>query len=137
MVKVFQITPFLHVLNLEEALAFFCETLPFVLRFQESNYAYIEFGGAGLRLLEDPARLPSPDGKARVSVYIDVENVDDLYAQLRARLEQLPRERVEPVMIQSWGQKEFQVRLPDGDWLTFGQPAGRSAQPSGDEETAL
>ena len=123
MVKVFQITPFLHVPNLKEALAFFCETLPFVLTFQESNYAYIEFGGAGLRLLEDRARSLSPNEKARVSVYIDVESVDDLYAQLRARLEQLPRERVEPVMIKSWRQKEFQVRLPNGDWLTFGQPA--------------
>ena len=46
-------------------------------------------------------------GKARVSVYIDVESVEDLYAQLRERLEKLPREQVETVVIQPWGQKEF------------------------------
>ena len=123
MTKVQQITPFLHVPNMKKALTFFCETLPFVLRFQDSNYAYLELGGAGLRLLEEPARVLTPDGKARVSVYIDVESVDDVYARLRERLERLPREQVAPVVIQPWGQKELQVRLPDGDWLTFGQPA--------------
>ena len=123
MTKVRQITPFLHVPNMKNALAFFCETLRFVLRFQDSNYAYIELGGAGLRLLEEPTRALKPDGKARVSVYIDVEGVEDLYAQLREQLEKLPREQVEPVVIQPWGQKEFQVRLPDGDWLTFGESA--------------
>ncbi len=123
MTKVHQITPFLHVPDLKRSLEFFCETLPFVLRFQESNYAYVEFGGAGLRLLEEPARSLTPDGKARVSVYVDVENVDELFAQLKARLEQLPGERVQPVKIMPWRQKEFQVRLPDGDWMTFGQSA--------------
>ena len=123
MTKVHQITPFLHVPDLKRSLEFFCETLPFVLRFQESNYAYVEYGGAGLRLLEEPARSLTPDGKARVSVYVDVENVDELFAQLKARLEQLPGERVQPVKIMPWRQKEFQVRLPDGDWMTFGQSA--------------
>lgn len=123
MTKVHQITPFLHVPDLKRSLEFFCETLPFVLRFQESNYAYVEFGGAGLRLLEEPARSLTPDGKVRVSVYVDVENVDELFAQLKSRLEQLPGERVQPVKIMPWRQKEFQVRLPDGDWMTFGQSA--------------
>ena len=122
MVNVHQITPFLHVPNLKEAVAFFCETLPFVLRFQEGNYAYVEFDGAGLRLLEERGRSLAPGGKARVSVYVDVNDVDYLYAQLRVRLERLPRESVEPLLVKSWHQKEFQVRLPDGDWLTFGQP---------------
>jgi hypothetical protein len=123
MTTIRQITPFLHVPNMKVALSFFCETLPFVLRFQDSNYAYIELGGAGLRLLEEPARKLLPDGKARVSVYVDVEGVDELYAELRQRLEKLPPGQVEPVVIQAWGQKEFQVRLPDGDWLTFGEAA--------------
>jgi hypothetical protein len=123
MTTIRQITPFLHVPNMKVALSFFCETLPFVLRFQDSNYAYIELGGAGLRLLEEPARKLLPDGKARVSVYVDVEGVDELYAELRQRLEKLPPGQVEPVVIQAWGQKEFQVRLPAGDWLTFGEAA--------------
>ena len=123
MSKVHQITPFLHVPDMPKALEFFCETLSFVLVFRHTNYAYVELQGAGLRLLEEPERRLTPDGKARVAVYIDVTDVDALYAQLHERLEKLPPETVEPPRVQSWKQKEFQVRLPDGDWLTFGQPA--------------
>jgi catechol 2,3-dioxygenase-like lactoylglutathione lyase family enzyme len=118
-----QITPFLHVPDLNAAIKFFCETLPFVLKFRDGNYAYIVFGNVALRLLEEPERVLTPDGKARVSVYIDVTSVDELRAQLRERLEKLPPDRIEPIMNKPWGQREFQVRLPDGDWLTFGQPA--------------
>jgi catechol 2,3-dioxygenase-like lactoylglutathione lyase family enzyme len=117
-----QITPFLHVPDMNAALGFFCETLPFTLKYRESNYAYIVFGNAAVRLLEEPGRGLTPDGKARVSMYIDVSSVDELHAQLRERLDKLPPDRVEPVMNKPWGQREFQVRLPDGDWLTFGQP---------------
>lgn len=106
-----------------KALEFFCETLPFVMRIRHSNYAYIELQGAGLRLLEEPERKLTPDGKARVAVYIDVDDVDELYEQLRERLEKLLPGNVEPPRVQHWKQKEFQVRLPDGDWLTIGQPA--------------
>jgi GNAT superfamily N-acetyltransferase len=123
MARIRQITPFLLVPNMKSALALFCETLPFVLRFRESNYAYIELDGAGLRILEEASRVLTPDEKARVTVYIDVENVDELYAQLGERLAQLPRDQVEPIAVQPWGQKEFQVRLPDGDWMTFGESA--------------
>jgi len=121
-----QITPFLHVPDMNAALDFFCETLPFTLRFRESNYAYIAFGNAAIRLLEEPGRALTSDGKARVSVYIDVPSVDQLHAQLRERLEKLSPDRVEPIMDKPWGQREFQVRIPDGNWLTFGQPAAVS-----------
>ena len=123
MAEVHQITPFLHVPDLEAAVSFFCDTLPFEVKYREANYAYVELAGCGLRLLEEPHRVLTADGKARVSVYIDVSNVDDLYERLRGALDVLPRDRVEPVMNKSWKQREFQVRLPDGDWLTFGQPA--------------
>ena len=125
MTEVHQITPFLHVPDLEAALAFFCDTLRFELKYRESNYAYVELAGCGLRLLEEPRRVLTADGKARVSVYIDVSDVNELYATLREALDRLPRDRVEPVLDKSWKQREFQVRLPDGDWLTFGQPVAR------------
>jgi len=118
-----QITPFLHVPDLEGALSFFCETLPFSTRFRDGNYAVVVFGSSAIRLLEEPGRALTPDGKARVSVYIDVPGIDELYSRLRERLDKLPSDRVEPITRTPWGQREFQVRLPDGDWLTFGQPA--------------
>jgi len=52
-----------------------------------------------------------------------MSDVDELHAHLREALDRLPPDRVEPVMDKPWKQREFQVRLPDGDWLTFGQPA--------------
>ena len=123
MIKIHQITPFLHVPDLDAALAFFCETLSFDLKHRDGGYAYVELAGAGLRILEERGRVLTPDGKARVSVYVDVSDVDALYTESLARLERLPADRVEHLMTKSWGQREFQVRLPDGDWLTFGQPA--------------
>lgn len=122
MTRINQITPFLHVPDLRAALSFFCETLPFELKFRQSDYAYIELDGCGLRMLEEPTRRLTADGKARVSVYIDVPDVDALHERLREALGKLPKDRVEPPMDKSWKMREFQVRLPDGDWLTFGHP---------------
>jgi len=121
MSKIHQITPFLHVPDLERAIPFF-ESLGFGLRFRVSDYAYLELGGCGIRVLEESDRPTEPKERARVSVYIDVSDVDGLYRKLRPALELLPTDSVEPVQDQPWHQREFQVRLPDGDWLTFGQP---------------
>lgn len=123
MSKIYQITPFLHVPDLQQALAFFCDLLSFELKFQEGGYAYIELAGCGLRLLEEPSRRLTFDGKARVAVYIDVSDIDALHAELVPALATLPQDRVEPLMDKSWRQREFQVRMPDGDWLTFGAAA--------------
>lgn len=118
--KVHQITPFLHVPDLEQALAFFCGRLGFELGHRESNYAYLALAGCGLRLLEEPSRVPPAEGPARVSVYIDVADIDAFYDDLRPSLAALPSAWVQPLVDQPWGQREFQVRMPDGDWLTFG-----------------
>ncbi len=117
-----QITPFLHVPDLERAIEFFTGVLAFELLYRERDYAYLEFAGAGLRMLEEPGRRLCPDGKPRVAVYVDVPDVDALYTQLLPRLRLLPAAEVEPPRDKPWKQREFQVRLPDGDWLDFGQP---------------
>jgi len=122
MSRIHQITPFLHVPNMEDALAFFCGVLTFELKFRQSNYAYVELAGCGLRLLEEPQRKLNIDGKARVTVYVDVSDVDALHAKLSPALASLPQDRVEPLKDQHWRQREFQVRMPDGDWITFGAP---------------
>ncbi len=123
MVKIHQLTPFLHVPDLEAALAFFCDTLGFERTYRESDYAYIGLESFGLRLLEEPRRKLTADGKARVAVYVDVSDVDALHARLSPALASLPPDRVEPLMDKPWGQREFQVRMPDGDWLSFGAPS--------------
>ena len=121
--KVYQITPFLHVPNMQEALTFFCDSLSFELKHRHGDYAYIEFSGCGLRLLEEPTRKITADGKARVTVYIDVADIDALHARLSPALSALPPDRVEPLKDMPYHQREFQVRMPDGDWLNFGTAA--------------
>jgi catechol 2,3-dioxygenase-like lactoylglutathione lyase family enzyme len=129
MTKIHQITPFLHVPDLEAALAFFCDTLGFERTYRESDYAYVELEGCGLRLLEEPSRRLTADGKARVSVYIDVSDIDALHARMAPALAALPPDRVEPLMDKPYRQREFQVRMPDGDWLNFGAPVKGPAPP--------
>ena len=108
---------------MQEALEFFCNLLTFELRARHTNYAYIALAGCGLRLLEEPLRKLQADGKPRVTVYIDVADIDALYTKLNPALASLPPDRVEPLKNTPYGQREFQVRMPDGDWLNFGAPA--------------
>jgi catechol 2,3-dioxygenase-like lactoylglutathione lyase family enzyme len=122
MKDVYQITPFLHVPDMQEALAFFCDLLMFELKHRHSNYAYIELSGCGLRLLEEPTRKLTADGKARVTVCVDVADIDALHVKLGPALATLPPDRVEPLKNMPYGQREFQVRMPDGDWLNFTAP---------------
>src|SRR5678809_111377 len=82
MQKILQITPFLHVPDMQEALTFFCDLLTFELRARHTNYAYIDLAGCGLRLLEEPSRRLQADGKPRVTVYIDVADIDAVHAKL-------------------------------------------------------
>ncbi len=121
--KIYQITPFLHVPDMQEALAFFCDSLSFELKHRHSDYAYIELSGCGLRLLEEPTRRITADGKARVTVYIDVADIDALHTKLSPALSALTSDRVQPLKDMPYHQREFQVRMPDGDWLNFGSAA--------------
>ena len=123
MEKIYQITPFLHVPDMQEALTFFCDVLTFELKARDTNYAYVDLAGCGLRLLEEPSRKLQADGKPRVTVYIDVADVDALYAKLGPALASLPPDRVEPLKTMPYGQREFQLRMPDGDWLNCGASA--------------
>lgn len=76
-----------------------------------------------LRILEEPGRAAAALEQARMTVYFDVRDVDALYAELQPRLQMLPAENVQGPVNQHWHQRELLIRLPDGHWLAFGQPA--------------
>jgi hypothetical protein len=57
-----------------------------------------------------------------MTVYIDVDDVNALYDELRAGLATLPEGDVVGPMDEPWKQRELHVRLPDGDWLALGMP---------------
>ena len=58
----------------------------------------------------------------------DVADVDALHARLAPALASLPPDRVEPLKDMPYRQREFQVRMPDGDWLNFTAPVARRFQ---------
>lgn len=57
-------------------------------------------------------RLGSPSA---VALYIEAPDLDELYA----RLEVSGADIVDPLADRPWGQSEFTVADPDGNWLTF------------------
>jgi uncharacterized glyoxalase superfamily protein PhnB len=68
-------------------------------------------------------RLGSPSAMA---LYIEAADLDDLYA----RLEASGVEIVDPLADRPWGQNEFTVADPDGNWLTFWRASGGELTPS-------
>jgi catechol 2,3-dioxygenase-like lactoylglutathione lyase family enzyme len=123
MTRIHQITPFLHVPNLADAVDMLTRVLRFEVRYAEPGYAYLEWGPAALRVLEEPGRARAVPGRdARMTVYLDVEDVDALHAELRPQLDTLPAGDVQGPHDKAWRQRELHVRLPDGHWLALGQP---------------
>jgi len=116
-----QITPFMHVTDIERALTFFTGTLGFntLLRFE--NYAYIERESVGFRLLEQAGEDGAPPGNRRFAYYIDVHDVDALYAELKLKLDALPKGDVHGPADKGYGQRELLVLAPDGNLIAFGQ----------------
>jgi hypothetical protein len=125
MPKLLQATPFLHVPDLERALDLFVRVLRFEVKYRESGYAYVEREGAAIRILEERDRNLQLEAKVRMTVYIDVVDVDALYSELLGALAALPSGDVDPPTDRPWGQREFLVRLPDRQWLAFGQPIAK------------
>lgn len=136
MSNVIQITPFIHVQDIAEALHFFNDILGFETQFHTGNYAYVHREGAGIRLIadEEPEEAPlaqsSPVGNRRFAYYVDVRDVDRLFAELKPRLDTLPAGYVHGPLNQLNGQREFTVTAPDGNLIVFGETIREFGQPA-------
>jgi catechol 2,3-dioxygenase-like lactoylglutathione lyase family enzyme len=125
MTNTIQITPFMHVRDLDAALAFVCGTLGFEPVVRMEGYAYVQREGAGLRIMAYPDAHLFEGGRDRFAYYVDVRDVDALYAELRDRLAAaLPPEDVHGPADKTYGQRELLVRAPDGQLFVFGQAIG-------------
>lgn len=115
-----QITPFMHVRELEPAIGFL-EMLGFetILRIGP-EYAYLDREGAGMRLLARPDAIQFPADCGRFAYYIDVRDVDKIFEALKPKLDALPPGHVHGPADKSYGQRELIVRAPDGQLLVFG-----------------
>jgi catechol 2,3-dioxygenase-like lactoylglutathione lyase family enzyme len=114
-----QITPFMHVPDLDEALAFFNDVLGFKTYVYQGGYAYIHRETVGFRLLHAGSEAPKGDG--RYAYYIDVKDVNAIHTELKPKLDTLPRGHVHGPVDMDYGQRELAVRAPDGNMIVFGQ----------------
>lgn len=117
-----RVTPFVHVPDIDAAIAFFRDILGFTVHFHVHNYAYVQRETAAFRLLENERPEDgAPPGNRRYAYYIDVEDVDGLLAELKPKLDTLPKGDVHGPIDQPYGQREFMVLAPDGNLVVFGQ----------------
>jgi catechol 2,3-dioxygenase-like lactoylglutathione lyase family enzyme len=114
-----QVTPFLHVPDLQKALDFFTDILGFTVPYRQDGYAYIHRESVGFRLLEAEEDQAAA-GRRRFAYYIDVRDVDALYAELKAKLDTLPPGDVHGPVDKPYGQRELLVLAPDGELIVFG-----------------
>ena len=112
------VTPFLRVPDIKAAIVFFTDTLGFKTGFEGGGYAYVWRDNVAFRMIEDKPLPPRDEG--RYTSYIDVEDVDGLYAELKPKLDLLPAGHVCAPCDQDYGQREFTVIGPDGDIIAFG-----------------
>ena len=119
--RLYQITPFVPCSDLDRQVAFYEEMLGFKLGFRADNYAFLRHDGVAVRLIEVDADvdLSVPDREG--SFYIDVEDIDALYASLAPKLDMLPPGRVRAPFNQEYGQREFHVLDEDCTLVFFGE----------------
>jgi len=121
-----QITPFIHVPDIEAALTFFTETLGFEVPYRQGDYAYVHRETVGIRLMQAEGENADLVGNRRFAYYIDVRDVDGLYAELKPNLDRLPAGDVHGPADKPYGQRELLVLAPDGNLIVFGQARSRT-----------
>lgn len=120
-----QVTPFFGVSAMEPAIAFYRDCLGFELFVHFGGYAYLERERVGLRLLQLDEGSRNPPGCSHA--YVDLRDAAALFAILEPKLAALPAARWGGLRDQPYGQREFWVRDPDGNLLTFGEGVGANA----------
>lgn len=120
-----QVTPFMHVPDIDAAVIFFEEILGFETLYREPGYAYVEREGCGLRMLQNHGQDGAPPGNRRFAYYFDVRDVDALHAELKPKLDMLPRGDVHGPADKPYRQRELLVLAPDSNLIAFGQAISR------------
>ena len=119
-----QITPFMHVAEVDPAVRFFVDILGFTALVHARDYAYVEREGAGIRIQAHDDEKELPAGTGGFAYYIDVRDLALVEAQLKDALAALPPGDVHGPVDQHYGQRELMIRAPDGNLVVFGQAIG-------------
>ena len=124
MSNLLQVTPFLHVPDLDRALAFFTGLLGFTCTFKGDHppYAHVEREAVAFRLVECAGSdLFRPGDAPRHAHYLDVRDTDALVAEIAPKLSAWPQVRTHGPVDQPYGKREYMLTAPDGDLIVLGQ----------------
>lgn len=119
--KLTQITPFVPCTSLAHQIGFYSDRLGFTLGFQASNYAFLTRDAVAIRLVEVSAHVDLTHPEREGSFYIDVTEIDAVWAEMAPRLSDLPQRRVRAPFNQDYGQREFHVADEDCTLVFFGE----------------
>lgn len=119
--------PILRCADIEASLAFYTKLGASVLwhnRTGGPSYVAVRWHGHELHLSSHAG-----DSRAGAAAYLPVDDVDAVFAELRARGWQPSNDPNDPVGTaptdQTWGMRELYVRDPDGNSLRFSTPVRR------------
>lgn len=121
------VIPSIRVRDMAEALAFYTGQLEFTLHSggddapnsslrRDEGHVMVEtasdfYGDEYNRAIRERLGVPSA-----IALYIEAEDLHDFYSRLEARGEV---RIIDPLAVRPWGQEEFTVEDPAGNWLTF------------------
>ena len=112
----------LAVRNLRTATDFYLNTLGFQRDFgdESDGWSWISRDNFRVGLGECPDAVPATQlGDHSYVAYVNVDDVDGLYAELVSRGAPI---RIPP-QTKPWGMREFGLQTPDGHRMTFGSKA--------------
>jgi uncharacterized glyoxalase superfamily protein PhnB len=118
------VIPALRFADLNEGVRFYTEVLGFSVRRAEEGNVSVTFGDANL-MLEAPVDFYGPVYNAAIrerlgvagpaALYIEAEDLQGLWERVSAAGVPV----VDPLAERPWGQAEFTIEDPAGNWLTF------------------
>jgi len=73
------------------ALKFFTDILGFETPLRIADHPYVQRETVGFGILQQTGDDGAPPGNRRFAYYIDVRDVDQLYAELKPKLDRLPK----------------------------------------------
>jgi catechol 2,3-dioxygenase-like lactoylglutathione lyase family enzyme len=116
-----QTTTVMAVPDLDQGVAFFRDLLGFTLHVHGGGYAYLHRENVGVRLMDPSITGPVPAGNRRFGLYIDVKDVDAVWAELQSKLAHRTPGDVHGPADKSYGQRELCILAPDGNLVVYGQ----------------
>jgi uncharacterized glyoxalase superfamily protein PhnB len=105
------------------ATAAWYETIGFTVleTFGDGGEGFAILSAGNTRLMLNQGGRPSMAARREVDLYVDVDQVDQLFAFLLDRVQV-----VAELDDTDYGMREFIIRDPNGFWITFGQNRGTS-----------